>query len=500
MERILAGHYQIVRPLGGGGFGQTYLATDSHLPGSPLCVVKQLKPKVNDPETLQTAKRLFNLEAETLYNLGIHDQIPRLLAHFEQEDEFYLVQEYIEGHGLDQEIAPGKQLSELIVLDLLQDILQVLSFVHQNNVIHRDIKPANLIRRNRDHRIVLIDFGAVKEVSSQAAHIHGQTNLTVAIGSPGYMPSEQQAFHPQFSSDIYAVGMLCLQALSGLSLKELPRDSRTGEFSCTFMPDRISITSGLTSILDRMIRYDYRQRYDNAMEALKAVQDLISHENYATAILPPTIPTSKPGNYAPPHSTPQEATPPGKTTGVVSGSGLGGTDPSQIATDLRNLSADQRKNLERLLGEVFGPIAGVILKKALTTAPSIQDLVEQLVASLPPKDQPRFREQTLRLLTQAPDTGSATKVQYNQATRIPTGTSGASGTSTATTDPIDPNFVKRCEQELARLIGPIAPLIVQRTVAQQPNLSRSQLVELLNQHLPDLKKKEELRQVLLITS
>lgn len=99
METILAGHYQIVRYLGGGGFGQTFLAKDTHLPGNPLCVVKQLKPQLSDPASLETAKRLFDREAETLYRLGDkHDQIPRLLAHFEQNKEFYLVQEFIDGH------------------------------------------------------------------------------------------------------------------------------------------------------------------------------------------------------------------------------------------------------------------------------------------------------------------------------------------------------------------------------------------------------------------
>jgi serine/threonine-protein kinase len=167
METTLAGHYQIVRHLGGGGFGQTFLAKDSHLPGEPLCVVKQLKPKAADNATLEMAKRLFNREAQTLYRLGDHDQLPRLLAHFEQDDEFYLVQEYIEGQPLDRELAERTQLSEASVIPLLQDILEVLVFVHQQNVIHRDIKPANLIRRSKDGKIVLIDFGAVKEVSAQ---------------------------------------------------------------------------------------------------------------------------------------------------------------------------------------------------------------------------------------------------------------------------------------------------------------------------------------------
>ncbi|MEW6493571.1 MAG: serine/threonine-protein kinase [Cyanobacteriota bacterium] len=306
METTLAGHYQVVEPLGMGGFGQTFLARDNHLPGNPLCVVKQLKPKNNDSTTLATAKRLFNREAEILYRLGNHDQIPRLLAHFEQDNEFYLVQDYIEGQPLDQELANRKKLSETSVIRLLRDTLEVLAFVHQQNVIHRDIKPANLIRRNTDGKIVLIDFGAVKEVRNQVVNPHGQTSLSVAIGSPGYMPSEQQAFRPQFSSDIYAVGMVCLQALTGLSPKKLPQDTERGEFSCALLSEecdriplryRTSISPGLAAILDKMVRYDYRQRYKNASEALRAVEQLFEQEEpdseeNSTLIAPTQAPLS----------------------------------------------------------------------------------------------------------------------------------------------------------------------------------------------------------------
>lgn len=306
METILAGRYQIVRQLGGGGFGQTFLAKDSHLPGNPFCVVKQLKPATTDPLALETARRLFDREAETLYRLGDqHDQIPRLLAHFQQEHEFYLVQEYVEGLPLNQEFSQIDRCSEAEAIGLLQDILQVLAFVHQQNVIHRDIKPANLIRRSRDHKIVLIDFGAVKQVPTQAAGDAGQTNFTVAIGSPGYMPVEQQSFKPQFSSDLYAVGMVCLQALIGLSPRQLPRDAETGEFSCALVRDQVRISPGLAAILERMVRYDYRQRYTNATEALAALAALQQSDMTSdSTILTPTTsasPSSPPvsGGFSP---------------------------------------------------------------------------------------------------------------------------------------------------------------------------------------------------------
>ncbi|NEP12889.1 MAG: protein kinase [Symploca sp. SIO2C1] len=294
METILAGHYQILKHLGGGGFGQTFLARDNHLPGNPLCVVKQLQPRVRNQAMLEVAQRLFEREAQTLYQLGNHNQIPRLLAHFEQNEEFYLVQEFIEGQPLGQEILPGKQLSEAEVIALLQDILQVLSFVHQQRVIHRDIKPANLIRRSLDGKIVLIDFGAVKQVRTPTISSQGQTSLTVAVGSPGYMPSEQLAGKPHFSSDIYAVGMMCLQALTGLSpgTKEIATDD-SGEFCCSACPSITPVSPDFGAILDKMVRYDYRQRYKNASQTLAALEQL----NFPGRLIScntPTIPMSSP--------------------------------------------------------------------------------------------------------------------------------------------------------------------------------------------------------------
>ena len=268
MGAVLAGHYHIVKPLGSGGFGQTFLARDSHLPGQPICVVKQFKPRFDTSESLQVAKRLFDLEAETLYRLGHHDQIPRLMAHFEQDSEFYLVQEFIDGWSLDRELDQRKRLIEPDVFTLLQDILQVLTFVHAQNVIHRDIKPSNLIRRKHDRKLVLIDFGAVKQVSAQRVDgTTGQSSLTVAIGSPGYMPVEQQSSLPQFSSDIYAVGMVGLQALTGINPKDLPKNKYTGEIESV----QLGISPEFAAVLDQMVRYDYRQRYQNATEALQAL-------------------------------------------------------------------------------------------------------------------------------------------------------------------------------------------------------------------------------------
>lgn len=270
--KVLRNRYKVSEKLGYGAFGDTYLARDQDLPGRPDCVVKHLKPKNYSPELLSVAWRLFETEAKILHRLGSeYDRIPKLSAYFKENGEFYLVQEYIEGQDLGKELLPGKRLSESYVTRLLEDILTVLKVVHDNNVIHQDIKPPNLMRR-KDGKIVLIDFGAVKEISQLAMNAQGQTSVTVAIGTEGYMPSEQGTGRPKFASDIYAVGMIGIQALTGIAPHLLPEDSQTGEI---VWRNQAQVSDNLARLLEKMVRYDFRQRYADAADALKALLETV---------------------------------------------------------------------------------------------------------------------------------------------------------------------------------------------------------------------------------
>jgi eukaryotic-like serine/threonine-protein kinase len=282
--KTLAGRYHIISHLGGGSFGQTYLAEHRRLSGNNLCIVKHLQPEETDPFTLQEAKRLFYQEAKALKKLGSHDQIPQLVDDFEESSEFYLVQEYIDGQDLGkEELARGKHLSEAEVTKLLEDILEVLEFVHQQNIIHRDIKPSNLMRRRKDGKIILIDFGAVKEITKLTVASNGQTTVTVNIGTPEYMPSEQSQGHPKLCSDIYAVGMLGIQALTGVFPDKLLRD---GNLEVVWR-DRVQVSPALADILDKMVRYHFSQRYYSAVDALSAIKNLTNAPSPTIISLPP---------------------------------------------------------------------------------------------------------------------------------------------------------------------------------------------------------------------
>ncbi len=295
LGNTLAGRYQIISNLSGGGFGETYIACDTQLPGTPQCVVKKLKPQFNDPETLQTARRLFNTEAQVLYQLGNCDRqsltsstcrIPQLLAYFEENQEFYLVQEFIEGQDLSNELIPGKVFSQDDVILLLQEILEILEFVHQKQVIHRDINPRNILRRKLDHKLVLIDFGAVKQITTNIVTSQNQ-KFTVAIGTPGYIPSEQAMGNPKLSSDIYGIGIIAIQALTGLSPEQFERNIDTNEITW----QQTNVTQEFAEIIDKMVRYDFRDRFPSAREALQALKDLnISNSSSVTIALAPVSP------------------------------------------------------------------------------------------------------------------------------------------------------------------------------------------------------------------
>ena len=268
---LLRDRYQVVKLLGKGGFGATFLGLDRSLPGTPSCVIKQLRPLINDPASFQMARELFGREAETLGKIGSsHPQVPRLLDYFEDNQQFYLVQEYVAGHNLQREVKLNGPFSEEGVKQFLSEILPILQYVHSQKIIHRDIKPANLIRRERDRKLVLIDFGAVKnDVNTVAAKTNPNTALTAfSIGTAGFAPPEQMAMRPVYASDIYALGATCLYLLTGKSPKDLDCDPATGE---VLWQKYINVSDRFAQVLKKMMEVAVRDRYKSAAEVLEAL-------------------------------------------------------------------------------------------------------------------------------------------------------------------------------------------------------------------------------------
>ncbi|MFZ4555279.1 MAG: protein kinase domain-containing protein [Pseudanabaena sp.] len=303
--QLVGGHYEVISRLGGGGFGETYLSKDLHLPDRPTRVIKRLCPRIQEASVLQLSRRLFETEAQVLYRLGTHPQIPQLFAHFEELSEFYLVQEYIDGQDLSHELLRGKIWEQFAVVALLQSLLKVLSFIHQNNVIHRDIKPENIIRR-RDGQLFFIDFGIVKQIATPTGLSNGlatgQTvaEYTVGVGTPGYMPSEQAHGEPKFASDIYAIGMIGIQALTGLAPSHLVKDEN---LEIMWRQQAPKVYPEFADILSQMVRFDFRQRYLSAEEAYNAIAEFADRYPISLNHSLPTIPITDPHNLDPSFST-----------------------------------------------------------------------------------------------------------------------------------------------------------------------------------------------------
>lgn len=275
---LLKERYRAIKLIGQGGFGITFLAVDEDKPSKPRCVIKQFFPQAQGTNTVQKAVELFNQEAVRLDELGLHPQIPELLAYFTQDDRQYLVQEFIDGQNLAQELQQQGTFNETQIRQLLNDLLPVLQFVHEHQVIHRDIKPENIIRRTSDRQLVLVDFGASKFATGTALLRTG-----TSIGSPEYVAPEQLRGKAVFSSDIYSLGATCIHLLTQVSPFDLYDISEDAWVWRQYLRSPVSDSFG--RILDKMLESAINRRYQSASEVLK---DLNSHISPAATTKPPT--------------------------------------------------------------------------------------------------------------------------------------------------------------------------------------------------------------------
>jgi serine/threonine protein kinase len=274
----LKGLYEAIALIGQGGMGRTFQAKDLGRLGQP-CAIKQFLPQFREPELMKKAIALFESEAAQLKVLGAHPQIPELIAYFEEDGCLYLVQELIAGENLYHELHSKGTFSESQIYQLLADILPVLQFIHDRQVIHRDIKPDNIIRRkaNLDSPspagkgsagdLVLVDFGAAKVFTTNTANRTG-----TLIGSAEYIAPEQARGKAVPQSDLYSLGVTCIHLLTGISPFELYDDSRDRWIWRENL--QTSISSRLAAILDHLLERAIANRYRSANEVLHDLQSL----------------------------------------------------------------------------------------------------------------------------------------------------------------------------------------------------------------------------------
>jgi serine/threonine protein kinase len=265
---LLSNRYLILSELGRGGFGHTFLAEDTHLPSRRKCVIKQFKPANSDPNLLPHLQERFGREASILERVGEeHSQIPRLYAYFIEDEQFYLVQELIDGQTLGQIVRTTGPLKSGMVSDIVSSLLEILEFLHARDIIHRDIKPDNIIYRNRDNKPVLIDFGTVKETVT-TIYDRGGVPTSLIIGSPGYMPMEQAAGLALYSSDLHALGWTAIYLLTGKQPSEMV-DRRSGEYQWRQFVPRVDYH--LATVIEKAVQRVSSDRYASAGEMLQAL-------------------------------------------------------------------------------------------------------------------------------------------------------------------------------------------------------------------------------------
>lgn len=291
---LLNNRYRLLRTLGSGGFGETFVAEDTYMPSGRLCVVKQLKPLSDRPQVYHLVCDRFQREAALLEQLGEGcDRIPKLYAYFTENGRFYLVQEWIEGLTLTEKVLNGDKFTPQTLQTFLLSLLPVLSYIHSQGVIHRDIKPSNIIWRQPDGKPVLIDFGVAKEMMTTGVDPHQAPSL--AVGTRGYMPPEQAAGFPVYASDLYSLALTAIFLLTGKAPQQLNFDPQTGELD--WRRELPNLNPGLLTVFRRSLKLHPKDRYPNAEAMRLAVRELGNpspQPSYFHPASAPTLPLSQP--------------------------------------------------------------------------------------------------------------------------------------------------------------------------------------------------------------
>ncbi len=503
---LINNRYQIQRLLGQGGFGRTYLASDTERFGE-VCVLKEFVPSSRAEYIVQKSRELFEREAKVLYQIN-HPQIPKFLAWFRHAAGLFLVQEYIDGRTysslLWERQQQGELFSEAEVTQWLKDLLPVLAYLHERKLVHRDISPDNIMLPSDQSQPVLIDFGLVKQQVTQiwatSLESLGGVVQHSFVGKFGYSPPEQIRMGQCYPcSDLYALAVTALVLLTGREPNWLmAQGSLEWEWR-----SYTNVSGHLAQILDKMLVEKPKDRYQSAREILTELQlhtspgvmaisqplvELyieidedrknrqvaeIEDTDYFQQLLKQTEQFSS--SFETESETqleaefPQLSTLPEETTASKSSSNVDSETPPEAAI-LPELNPAFIDRCQQKLTHYIGSMARLILEEVLEQNPaaSPQQLVEALAAEIP-------------------------NYQKAQEFRNSVETDPEIQPKPATIPQLNPAFIKRCQQELARCIGPMASCIIDETLAERPEISPEQLVETLAAEIPNPQKVQEFK-------
>ncbi len=278
-NQVIGRRYKLIQELGKGRWSKTYLAEDLAMPNYSLCVVKQFQVEKAHRTNWQEVKNYLSIQAVTWQTLGSHPQITQLLACFEENDSSYLVQKYVEGQTVAQKLVEKLRLGEKQVLALLQDTLLILEAIHKQGIIHRDLKPSNLVIRKSDRRIALIDFGIINAITDRLITQINSTKLMTEEND--YYPSEQIVGNYTASADIYALGIMAIQAFTEIEPHLLPFNPSVKTILAQY---NVRVSSKLVKIIDRMTSIDLEHGYTSAREVLEDLNKIASPVTQASTI------------------------------------------------------------------------------------------------------------------------------------------------------------------------------------------------------------------------
>lgn len=271
-QSLLHGRYKAIEVLISTGWEKIYIAEDLYRAGFPRRIIQEIQPIINDGEFIQAVKHLFSREAQILKTLGEEDRIPQLIDYLEVEGMLYLVEDFIVGETLTKEINPNRPWSQERVISLLEELLPILQFVHNQGIIHGNIHPDKLIRRESDGKLMLTGLSVLNQIRTEIMAFKRQIRSKIGSGRLGYIPVEQMRGILRPGSDIYALGAIAIQALTGFNPLQLEENPETGELVWQHLA---TVTEDFAGIITQMVRYHFRDRYHSVTDILADLKSLV---------------------------------------------------------------------------------------------------------------------------------------------------------------------------------------------------------------------------------